>query len=317
MKLEKICILGGTGFVGEPLATRLANSGYQIKILTRHRERHRQFTVLPTVELVEADIHENKVLETQFSGCDAVINLVGILNGSEQDFRGAHAALPRRVVNACAEAGVSRLLHMSALNADAKNGASLYLRTKGEGEANALKGAKRGIAVTCFQPSVIFGPGDGLFNRFATLLNLSLVLPLACPNARFAPVYVMDVVQAFCTALTDESTFGSTLELCGPHTYTLKELVEYTAKLMGRRRWVWELPDNLARLQARTFDRLHIPLFSMDNYQSLQVDSVCRCNGLASLGIEPRSVESVMPKHFNSPSQRAQYYSFRRVARRD
>ena len=315
MKVQTICILGGAGFVGGHLVTHLANEGHSLKVLTRHPQRHRELAVLPTVDLVEAGIGDQAALEAQFAGCDAVINLVGILNGSEAEFQALHADLPRRVAEACRKAGTPRLLHMSALNAD-PDGSSIYLRTKGQGLQAVLQA--EGIHATAFCPSVIFGPDDSFFNRFATLLKLSPVIPLACPDARFAPVYIGDVVSAFALALEDSSTYGPSYELCGPRVYTLKELVEYTAQLIGRKRLIVGLPDGLARLQARIFEHLPSQPFTTDNYNSMQRDSVCRSDGLAALGIVPHSVEAIMSRHFQHQDARAyRYEAMRRQAGRD
>jgi len=316
MNIKSICVLGGTGFVGRHLAMRLANRGYQLKVLTRHPQRHRDIEVLPDAQLVEADIHDPTVLQTQFVGCDAVINLVGILHEySGQTFAAVHAELPGKVADACRAAGVRRLLHMSALRADAAQGPSQYLFTKGTGEQKVMQA--QGLAVTCFKPSIIFAPNDNFFNQFANLLQRAPVLPLACPNSRFAPVYVGDVVEAFEKALEDDATIGQSYELCGPRVYTFKELVEDTARMLGLKRLVVGLPDSLARLQGKIFGMLPVKLFTTDNYLSLQVDSVCACNGLEALGITPRSVESIMPMHFANKTKRGLYDAFRRAARRD
>ena len=321
MKIEKICVLGGTGFVGSHLVARLINRGHEVRVLTRRRERHREFLVMPKAELRELADFSPESLQAQFSACDAVINLIGILNGSEQAFQKVHAELPANIVKACLATGVKRYLHMSALNADAEQGPSLYLRTKGAGEDAAHAGAEQGLVVTSFQPSVIFGPDDSFFNRFAALLKMGPIMPLACPNARFAPVYVDDVVTAFITALNKPETAGQRYQLCGPKVYTLKELVEYTAQMIGRRRKVWSLSDKLSRVQAKIMDRTlrwlpKGPPLSLDNYQSLQADSVCHSDGLAALGITPRSVESVMPQYFSGALSRLRYNELRRDSRR-
>ncbi len=316
MKVQTICVLGGTGFVGGHLVRRLFNSGRKVKVLTRHRERHRELLVMPTVELVEADVRDAAVLEREFAGMDAVINLIGILNGDEATFRAVHAELPARVALSCKQAGVKRLLQMSALDADPVDAPSLYLRSKGEGEAAVHQAARDGLRVTSFRPSIIFGPDDSFFNRFAGLLKLSPVLPLACPNTRFSPVFVDDVADAFELSLENEATFGQRLELCGPKTYTLKELVEYTARMIGRKRLVVGLPDSLARLQGQILQHVPGQPFTMDNYRSLQVDSVCHTNALPALGITPHSVESVMPRHLGGGGRGGPYSRFRRGARR-
>lgn len=316
MKINKICVLGGTGFVGSHLIARLANNGYRVRALSRHPYRHRELLVMPEVELQGVDDFNPETLAARFAGCQAVINLVGILNGSAAAFQAAHVELPASIVSACQQTGTRRYLHMSALNADAEQGPSRYLKSKGAGEAAAHAGAEQGLLVTSFRPSIIFGPGDGFFNRFAAMLRLSPVLPLACPGARFAPVYVEDVVQAFVQTLTDESSAGQRYELCGPKVYTLKELIRYTARLLGQRRLIIDLPDGLARLQAKVFERLPGQIFTTDNYLSLQVDSVCSSDGLAALGIFAKSVESLLPRQFGEGTRSTQYSSYRRLSRR-
>jgi uncharacterized protein YbjT (DUF2867 family) len=286
-------MLGGTGFVGSHLVNRLAAQGHTVRVLTRHRERHRALLVLPTVSLIEADVHDPAHLHQHFQGCDTVINLVGILQEKGHDgagFNYVHADLARKVVSACRTSGVRRLLHMSALGAD--SGPSHYLRTKGIAENYVHANAGKGIKVTSFRPSVIFGPGDSLINRFAGLLRVFPVLPLACPNARFAPVYVGDVVDAYASSLDDDSTYGKRIELCGPRECTLKALVEYTARTMGVKRLIIGLPDGLSRLQALVGEYLPGKPFSLDNYHSLSRDSVCR--GGTSC---PTSLESIVPTY--------------------
>jgi NADH dehydrogenase len=286
-------MLGGTGFVGSHLVNRLAAQGHTVRVLTRHRERHRALLVLPTVSLVESDVHDPAQLHQHFQGCDTVINLVGILNEKGHDgtgFNHVHPDLARKIVSACRTSSVRRLLHMSALGAD--SGPSHYLRSKGAAENYVHANAGKGIKATSFRPSVIFGPGDSFINRFAGLLRLSPVLPLACPNARFAPVYVGDVVDAFDRSLHDESTYGKRIELCGPKEYTLKALVEYTARTMGVKRLIIGLPDALSRLQATVCEYLPGKPFSLDNYHSLSRDSVCR-RGISC----STSLESIVPTY--------------------
>jgi uncharacterized protein YbjT (DUF2867 family) len=277
MTNPRVCILGGTGFVGHHLVTRLAASGYRCRILSRRPERHRHQRLVPNVELRQLDVSETGALRTQLEGCSAVIYLVGILNeGGGQTFQRVHVDLVERVLQAASAAGVRRYLHMSALNAHAEQGKSRYLRTKGAGENLAHSRAE--MDVTSFRPSVIFGPGDGFFNRFASLLKITPgVFPLACPDARFAPVYVGDVVAALTKALADAGTVGKRYDLCGPQS-----------TVVG-------LPDFAARLQARIFQLLPGKPFTMDNYLSLQVDSLCEHNALTELGIKPQLVETLVP----------------------
>jgi len=315
-----IGILGGTGFVGRHLANRLARDGHRVRILTRRREKHRELLVIPTCELVEADVHDQDTLNAKLAGCDVAINLVGILNargGKGNGFVHAHTELAATLIRACRHNGIRRVLQMSALNADAKDGASRYLRTKGEAEDLLHEAAAQGLLVTSFRPSVIFGPDDSFFNRFAALLRLAPVMPLACPRARFAPVYVGDVVEAFAAAIDRTDTHGRRFELCGPDTLSLHELVTMTARLAGLHRWIWPLGDGLSRLQALLMEFAPGKPFSRDNYDSLQVDSVCTDNGLERLGITPVPLSAVVPRYLHGASQRARYSGYRRAARRN
>lgn len=318
MKEQTICLLGGTGFVGRHLANRLSDKGYQVRIPTRRRERHRALLVNPRITLVAADVFDADALRAQLTGCDAVINLVGILNESgAHSFARVHVELARQVVQACRETGVRRVLHMSALNASASETRSQYLRTKGEAEDLVHAAASQGLQVTSFRPSVIFGPDDSLFNRFAQLLRLTpLVFPLACPDARVTPVYVGDVVDAFARALGDPATIGKRFDLCGPEVYTLRELVVYTADTLNLHRRVLGLGTRLSRLQARLLEFVPGKPFSRDNFFSLQKDGVCTHNGLDSLEITPTSIHAVVPLSLGSRSTRGRYSRYRSDARR-
>lgn len=319
MKARKICILGGSGFVGRHLCAELARRRYAMRVLTRRRERARHLLVFPTLQLVETDIHYSSRLNVQFRDCDTVINLVGILNEGPQPsemFDEAHRSLAEKVAQACQFNGIERLLHMGALGADHR-APSQYLRTKAAGEKAAHAASKHGTAVTSFRPSVIFGPDDDFFNRFAWLLRLSpFVFPLACPDARLSPIYVEDVVRAFVDSLDDKRTFGKRYDLCGPRTYTLKQLVKYAAKTAGLRRKVIGLNDTLSRLQAIVLGHVPGKPFSYDNYLSLSVDSVCRENGLAQLGIPPTAVEAIVPTYLGKQNRYARYQDFRGSAGR-
>lgn len=319
MKKHTICVLGGTGFVGRHLVNLLAASGHQVRVPSRHRERHRELLVLPTVQVVNANIHDTEVLTDVIAGCDTVVNLVAILNETgAANFRAVHVALPHQIVMACLKQGVKRLLHMSALNADAKHNASRYLQSKGEGEDVVHAATDENLQVTSFRPSVIFGPGDHLFNQFAALLKRAPgILPLPCPNARFAPVYVGDVIHAFNNALDNKATYGQRYELCGPHVYTMRELVSYTTRVLGLKRDLWELSDGLSRFQALLMQFLPGKPFTMDNYRSLQVDAVCTEEFPALFNIKPTAVETVVPYYLGRRDQHAMFDAIRVQARHD
>ncbi len=319
MQQMTICILGGTGFVGRHLSNRLTQDGYRVRILTRRRERHRELLVNPAITLLEANIHDPSALARHFQDVDAVINLVGILNDPDRrgaGFQRAHVELPRKVVDAARATGVTRLLHMSALNADAGERQCRYLMSKGAGEDLVHAAAGPDLLVTSFRPSVIFGEGDSFFNRFATLLKLSPgMFPLACPDSCFAPVCIDDVTGAMCRAL-DEATGGERLELCGPEVFTLRALVEYTRDQLGLHRVIIGLGKNMSRLQAQLLGLLPGQPFTLDNFYALQKDSICVSNALPTLGINPTPVAAVVPGYLAGKSSRARYQELRRHAGR-
>ena len=311
-------MLGGSGFVGRHLIGKLVKLGYFVKVPSRDRERHRELLVLPTVSVNTTDIYNTDELNEQLSGVDIVINLVGILNqgGRNNSFKETHVELTRNIVSACQKNGITRLLHMSALNADAGKGVSEYLRTKGEAEDVAHQA--EGINVTSFRPSVIFGMDDNFFNRFATLLKIiPSVFPLACPNSKFAPVYVGDVVECFAQAIDNKETFNQRYELCGPDVYSLKQLVQYTAKQIGVKKPVWGLGNGLSSIQATMMGFLPGKPFSRDNYKSLQVDSICDDEFPAVFKVEPSSVETVMSKYLAKKNLRGRFYGLRTHAKRN
>jgi uncharacterized protein YbjT (DUF2867 family) len=290
---KNVVLLGGTGFVGRALADRLRVDGHGVVVLSRNLARHRDRLLAPGAVLRECDVHDPAQLRAAIEGSDAVVNLVGILNERGDDGRGfhrAHVELARSVLAACEQAGVRRLLQMSALNAG--RGDSHYLKSRGEAEA-LVKAS--GLDWTIFQPSVIFAPGDGLFERFGGLLRVLPVLPLARAGCRFAPVYLGDVVEAMARALVDPATVGQTYELYGPDTVTLAGLVRMAARQMGLHRLVLPLPDGLGRVQALVGDFIPGKPFSSDNYRSLRTDSVGGVDGLARLGIEPTRMAAVLP----------------------
>ena len=314
MSIKNICVLGGSGFVGTQIISQLCKINKSVTVLTRRKEQCKHLLVLPKVKIIEVDVHNQNALDTHTKGCDAIINLVGILNetGHNGDgFRQAHVELPRKVLNACHHNQISRLLHMSALNADAGSSPSRYLRSKGEGENHVHSFAGK-VNVTSFRPSVIFGPGDSFFNRFASLLKISPVFfPLACPNSKFAPVYVLDVAKNFVDALEDKSTYGQRINLCGLNQYTLKQLVEYTRDIIGSNQLIVGLPDIVSQIQALFLEWVPGKPFSIDNFQSLQVDSICE-DGTP----QANSLESIVPYYLGKQQHRIKQDSYRKNAQR-
>jgi uncharacterized protein YbjT (DUF2867 family) len=289
----RIVVLGGTGFVGRYLLERLQRDRHGIVLLSRNLASHAERLIPPGVELRQVDVYDPDALRAAFTDADAVINLVGILNEARDNgrgFRRAHVELTKLVIAACQLAGVRRLLHMSSLNAG--RGSSHYLKSRGEAEA-AVRSS--GLDWTIFEPSVIFGPGDGLFSRFGNLLQKAPVLPLACANAKFAPVYVCDVVEAIARSLHEPGAIGEVYELYGPEVFTLRQIVAMSARQLGLRRLVIPLPEPFGRMQAFACDFVPGKPFSSDNWRSLQTDSVGGIDGLHRLGIEETRVGEVLP----------------------
>lgn len=311
--------MGGTGFVGRHIIEKLCAKGIHVRVLARRREQHRDLLVLPTVELIEANIHDPAQLRAQLQGMDAVINLVAILNeGKAGDFERVHVELPRLLANTCKALGVPRLLHMSALGADV-DGPSRYLQSKGRGEAavrqiGADSSEPNKLQVTVFRPSIIFGQGDHFFGQFAALLGrIPLVFPLIKPAARFQPVWVEDVATAFLVALSQPQTYGQAYDLCGPKVYSFRELIVYIRQLTGYCRLLLPLPDWAARLQASVLERLPGKLLTRDNLGSLSRDNVCGGDCFPAIfGITPTPLEAVVPACvLEKKSRSGRYTSYR------
>jgi NADH dehydrogenase len=317
MRLVSVCILGGTGFVGTRMVAHLIKAGHRVTVLSRDREQHKHLLVLPGLMLENCNVYDEAQLSERFRGQEIVINLIGILNErgfGGGGFRRTHTELTRGVLQAAKYAGVQRLLHMSALNA-APDAPSYYLRSKGEAE-RLIRESGGALDWTIFQPSVIFGPGDSFLNRFANLLgSIPLVFPLAKPDARFQPVFVDDVVEAFVRCFYGAHS-RAVFELGGPEQYSLREIVALVASITGMHRWIIGLPDVVARLQALLMDFVPGRPFSSDNYRSLTVDSVCKHDGFAQLGIEPHSMLASAREYLGLFEHNARLSKFRSDAGR-
>ncbi len=311
--VKKILLLGGSGFIGSAVAEQLSARGHFVTIPTRHRERARHLLVLPTVEVVDADVHDAATLRELARGHDAVINLVGILHG---DFEREHVALPKLVAETCATIGVPRLIHMSALNADAE-GPSAYLRSRGRGEAavRAVAGANPALQPTILRPSVVFGERDNFLNMFAKLVKLFPLIPLGSPNAQFQPVWVEDVARAVVGSLALPETGGKTYALVGPKVYTLRELLELVIAFSGRKRLLIGLGAGLSQLQATVFEFLPGKLITRDNLRSMSVPSTSLQPYPPIFG-SAATLESVARQYLQQAAGRARYSAFRDSAGR-
>jgi uncharacterized protein YbjT (DUF2867 family) len=309
MRFDRVLVLGGSGFIGRHLVAELVRRGKKVTVPSRRRERAKHLILLPTVEVVETDLFGPGVLQGLVRRHDAVINLVGVLHGP--NFEKPHVELPAALVEACRAGGVRRLVHMSALGA-AVDAPSQYQRSKGKGEQTVMEASD--LDVTVFRPSVVFGPEDRFLNLFAKLARIFPVLALPCADARFQPVYVGDVAQAFADALDDPDAVARRLELAGPREYTLKELVKLVCQCTGRHRVVVGLPDSLSYMQAFFLEKLPGQLMSRDNIRSMQVPNTTQVQ--FPFGIQPRALEAVAPSYLAPSGPRERYPQLRWRARR-
>ncbi len=308
-----ICLIGGSGFIGTELAAQLISAGKNIRVLSRDLRKMKSLRVVPTVDIHQVDPHDETALTQAFTNQDVVINLVGILNqsvGKGGTFAEAHTELARNIAAASKKAGVKQIIQISSLHADAESGPSEYLRTKGQA-CDILRDS--GVPLTIFCPSVVFGNGDGLFTRFANLLHAMPFMPLACADARFAPVYVGDVARQIKQAIDDPEFIGKSINLCGPEVFTLREIVQYTADVLEIKRPIIGLPNGIAKIQAWVMEWVPGKPFSRDNYNSMQVDSVCE----DSDSRQPTSVQKIVPTYLGKMNRQSRLQHYRELARRD
>jgi NADH dehydrogenase len=310
--MKNVLLVGGTGFVGAHVCEKLVRQGWQVTVPTRRLSNARHLQHLSLVTLLEMDVHDEVALSKAVQGHGAVVNLVAILHGTQAVFERVHVTLPQKLARVCSAAGVKQLVHVSALGADAQqpqSAPSMYLRSKGEGEAVLMRAAAPGqqaaFDLTILRPSVIFGAQDKFLNVFANLQKVLPVMPLAGAATRFQPVWVEDVASAVvrCLARGRTAAIASAplvLELCGPDVFTLRELVQLSAQLSGvnggRGRPVLALPRWLGRLQASVMELAPgEPLMSRDNLDSMRVDNVAsgKCANLQSIGIEPAALRPI------------------------
>jgi NADH dehydrogenase len=316
MRHQTIALIGGSGFIGSHLANALVQAGKQVRIATRRRHHAAHLTLLP-LDVIELDVFDPLELARFVEGADAVVNLVGTLNGKRgnpygADFAKINVELPTKVAAACEGKGVHRLVHLSAINAD-PNGPSMYLRSKGDGE-KSVRGAAR-LATTIFRPSVVFGPEDRFLNTFALLQRFFPVIPLAKPDAKFQPVYVGDVAKAIVNTLDLDAAEGRTYELGGPAVYSLEALVRYAGEVVGRQARIVRLPDAFAYMQAMAFESLPgAPVITRDNLASMTCDAVMSEPLAPELGLEPVAIEAIAPAYLSAPNSR--FSAFRTTAGR-
>jgi len=323
MKFANVLVVGGSGFIGRHLVASLAAAGIHVTVPSRRRERAKHLIMLPTVDVVEADVLAPGVLERLCAGKQAVYNLVGILhsrrgrrdergpNNYGPDFARMHVELPQAIVAACRAKGVRRVLHVSALGAS-PTAPSEYLRSKGIAERALL--AAEDLDVTIFRPSVVFGPEDKFLNRFALMAKLAPAIAVPCPDAKFQPVHVGDVARALHYALEEPEAVGQVYELGGPRVYTMKELVDFVCAALRRRRIVFGLPNRVSYLQAWMLEHLPGKLMTRDNYRSMQVPNTTQAP--FPFRVQPQTMESVAPAYLAPSGPRERYPQLRWRARR-
>ncbi|MEZ5704624.1 MAG: complex I NDUFA9 subunit family protein [Burkholderiaceae bacterium] len=296
--VNRTLVLGGTGFLGRHVCEKLQRAGHAITVPTRRTHHAKPIQHLPRLSVVQADVHQEAELMRLLPGHSAVVNLVAILHGDEARFEHTHVALPEKLARTCVASNVKRLVHVSALGV-APDGPSMYQRSKARGE-QVLQQAR--LDLTILRPSVVFGQGDRFLNLFARLQALFPVVPLACAQARFQPVWVEDVAQAVVNALA-RTPPSPVIECAGPEVLTLADLVRLAGRHGSRQRPVIPLPKALGGLQAWLMELAPgEPLMSRDNLAAMAVDNVSsgQLPGLDLLGIRPASVHSVAPGYLGA-----------------
>ncbi|MDB5733751.1 MAG: 3-beta hydroxysteroid dehydrogenase [Alphaproteobacteria bacterium] len=298
MSTNLVTIFGGSGFLGRHTVRALARAGWRIKVATRHPARGfflRPLGTVGQIDFVKCDVSDAESVAHAVMGSSAVINLTGILFQKGQTFEDVQVEGAANIAQAAARGGVGALVHVSAIGADLESDSS-YAETKALGE-QAVREAFADAVI--LRPSIIFGPEDGFFNKFAGMARFSPVLPLVGGgHTRFQPVFVGDVAQAIVTALGDAAR-SRTYELGGPGVYSFKELLQLILRETGRKRALLPLPFGLASFQAAFLQMLPNPLLTMDQVKLLKKDNVVAptAAGLADLGITPTSVEAVIPSY--------------------
>ena len=294
-----ITIIGGSGFVGRHLVRELAKTDVRLRIAVRHPNEAtflRPMGRVGQIQIVQANIRNEASLANAIAGAHSVINLVGtVTNKGHQTFHAVHEAGPETLARLCTQAGTKRLIHVSTIGADVGS-VSKFARSKALGERAVSEACPE---ATIIRPSVIFGPEDAFFGRFAILAKLLIVMPLiGSGKTRFQPVYVDDVAQAICAAITNDDTAGRTYELGGPRIWTLREVYEFILQTTQRSRLIVSVPFSIAKMASLIVQYLPRHLLRPDQVNMLREDNVVGDDALtiSDLGITPTPVEAIMPK---------------------
>ncbi|WP_293210550.1 complex I NDUFA9 subunit family protein [Parvibaculum sp.] len=299
-----VTVFGGSGFLGRHIVHALARRGCRVRVAVRRPNDAmflRPMGVVGQVEPVQANIRDDASVKAALIGADAVVNLVGIMHESgKQTFEAVQAEGAGRIAKAAAEAGIPALVHISAIGADEDSPAS-YARSKAAGE-KAVRAAFPGAAIV--RPSIVFGPEDDFFNRFAAMARFSPALPLiGGGTTKFQPVYVKDVAEGVVRLLERSGTRGKTYEFGGPEVHTFRELMEETLRITARKRLLAPLPVPLAKLMSYVTQFIPNPPLTPDQVRLLGVDNVVSEEAvsekrtLEGLGVTPTALELVLPTY--------------------
>jgi NADH dehydrogenase len=309
MDSKLVTVFGGSGFLGRHTVRALARAGWRIKVATRHPSRAfflRPLGTVGQIDFVKCDVADAESVAMALAGSGAAINLTGILFEKGQSFEDVQAEGASNIAQAAAAAGLGALVHVSAIGADAASAAD-YAVTKAEGEQGVREAFPDAVIL---RPSIIFGPEDGFFNKFAEMARFFPALPLVGGGkTRFQPVFVGDVAQAIVTALSSTAARGRLFELGGPSVYSFKELLQLILRETGRKRALVPLPFGLASFQAMFLQLLPNPILTTDQVRLLKSDNIVSptAAGLADLGITPTSVEAVIPSYLWRYRSRGEY----------
>lgn len=313
-----VTVFGGSGFIGRHVVQALARRGYRIRAAVRRPDLAEHLQPLGGVGQimpVQANLRYRWSVDRAVEGADAVVNLVGILAASgKQTFDAVQAFGPRAIAEAARGAGLSAITHLSAIGADAASDAD-YARTKAAGEAAVLETLPDSVIL---RPSIVFGPEDQFFNRFAAMARLSPALPLIGGGmTKFQPVYVCDVAEAVAKAVDGDLTPGAVYELGGPEVKSFKECMELMLEVIQRQRLLLPIPFGVASLQAGILERLPGKLLTTDQVRMLKVDNNVSAEAeqagrtLAGIGINPSSLAAVLPTYLDRFRERGQYDAHR------
>eukprot|EP00873_Tetraselmis_striata_P025766 jgi/Tetstr1/446030/TSEL_033632.t1 len=309
-----VTVFGGSGFLGRHVVRALARRGYRVRVAVRRpdlAEHVQPLGAVGQIMPVQANLRHRWSVDRAVQGADAVVNLVGILyEAGAQSFDAVQTFGPRAVAEAARADGIDTVVHVSAIGADPES-PSVYGRSKAMGEAGVFETVPEAVV---FRPSIVFGPEDGFFNRFASMARMSPVLPLVGGGAtRFQPVFVGDVAEAVAMAVDGQTARGTIYELGGPEIKTFRECLELMLEVIRRKRLLVTLPFSVARVQASVLQLLPNPMLTVDQVELLKSDNVVSEAAIADgrtlggLGIEARTLMAILPTYLERFREHGQY----------